>query len=608
MKSYQRIDQKNISYNRYNYQNSSDNQKVKNEIISRTNYNQNKEIKRTIKPSISSSNCSSQNNKIHITPIKRNNSNSKINIIVPDYKNHINKQSINKNKYIVNIIDRRQNFLDYKNNLQQRNSSFSKFPQEQKIEHKALDKSYDRGKLHSQFIIDSKYNNNKNIITTNYKSIKVPISIQINNYENQKLNSERSNIYNNWKINSNDKERLSTDPKNNYNIYISDLSNRNTKNNNKEYENQQKRKIIKHNRIYSLKTGNTDDFNKIGNKLLGKNNANIYINRQENTKIYHNYVTNSIKVNNNNLNSHENKLKKSFDNTDRRKDNSLIINDKKNNNYFYESKNLKNSNNKQISKPYLNLYNSNYIKNTYDIKSSNNYTSSLNKINNNIKNNYLYKPDRQINEIKYDSKYKVTYDIGRGNYSRNKTPTRTNITNNIIEDNKYNLSNINKKQEENKNQNIIQYKININNHYNNRTTNININNNYKRSNDNVIKYSNVQGNYRRNNIVESKNINNKNLINQINSARLNGANQPSFSYSTTIKYNNPQRKLTDDTITKNKNNQYFINSSFNTETPNNFRNKKNTNLPKISNDNIKTNLYVNNPRSNQYNRENNSKN
>ena len=36
----------------------------------------------------------------------------------------------------------------------------------------------------------------------------------------------------------------------------------------------QKTNIIKHNRIYSLKTGNREDLNEIENKLLGKNNTN----------------------------------------------------------------------------------------------------------------------------------------------------------------------------------------------------------------------------------------------------------------------------------------------------------------------------------------------
>ena len=441
MKSYHLIEHQKPEYNRYNYNISSEKQKNKNEIITLVNYNQNKEIKKTIKPSISSSNCSSQNNKIKITPIKRNNSNTKIKAVLPELKNNINKKYNTKNKYILTIVDRRQNFLDYKNNQQQRNSSFSRFPPQQKVDHKIIDKSFDYGNLHSKSIIDKKYDNYNNF-TANYKNNKTPLSIKINNNKWQKQNCDRRNLYTNLNINSNDKERLSTDPKTNYNIYISDSSNKYISNNYKKNENQQKTNIIKHNRIYSLKTGNREDLNKIENKLLGKNNINLNSKRQENKKIYSNYIMNTLRLNNNNLDSEKNKLRKSFDNTDLRNDNNLIISNKiNNNNYFYESKNLKNNKNNKLEKQYINFDRNNYIRNTYDTNKSNISNSSLDKYN---KNKYIYKPS---NEVKYESKNNITYDMGKGNYSRNKTPIKANITNNKIENNKYNLSNINQNKE-----------------------------------------------------------------------------------------------------------------------------------------------------------------
>ena len=95
----------------------------KKENVSPVSNNQIKEIKettKTMKPSISSINCSMQKNGVHLTPIKRNNSNVKITINNSKINTNIsealekNKNNDNKRKYIVTIIDRRQNFWKIK--------------------------------------------------------------------------------------------------------------------------------------------------------------------------------------------------------------------------------------------------------------------------------------------------------------------------------------------------------------------------------------------------------------------------------------------------------------------------------------------------------------
>ena len=177
MKSYQRIDHKITSYKPTKYTSSTNNTRSNKENISSINYNQNNEIRRVIKPSISSSNCSLQKNKISITPIHRNNSNNKI---ISDYsginKNNIIENNNNKRKYIVTIVDRRQKFLE-NSKIQQRSPSFTRLPYQQKIDNKSFDKSYDLGQSRSQNRI---YNKNNPKIETNNKINKIPTSLVVN--------------------------------------------------------------------------------------------------------------------------------------------------------------------------------------------------------------------------------------------------------------------------------------------------------------------------------------------------------------------------------------------------------------------------------------------
>ena len=247
----------------------------KNEKVSPVNNDQNKEITKTMKPSISSNNCTMQKNGTHITPIKRNNSNTKITITRSNISNesealNVNNNNNNKMKYIVTIIDRKQNFFENKNNLNQRNPSFSKIPQiQEKIKNKTRDKSFDLGQSHSQTKISININKYNTKIINNYKINKIPISNVFNNFDYTKKNTDRRNIYNPINNNQNEKERLSTEPRNNIAMYISGSSNINfdSKNKNKNEEIPTRQIPVHHNRIYSMKTGSREDFNKIENNI-----------------------------------------------------------------------------------------------------------------------------------------------------------------------------------------------------------------------------------------------------------------------------------------------------------------------------------------------------
>ena len=144
MKSNQRMEQKIISYKPYKYLiNNRDNK----ENIAQINNQQKREIKNVIKPSISSINCCLKKNIIDITPMKRNNSNTKIVSTHPVINNNnLEGNNNNKRKNIITIIDRRQNFLDKnnRNNDQQRHPSFSNILQmQEKKENRKRDKSFD---------------------------------------------------------------------------------------------------------------------------------------------------------------------------------------------------------------------------------------------------------------------------------------------------------------------------------------------------------------------------------------------------------------------------------------------------------------------------------
>ena len=321
----------------------------KKEKVSPVNNNQNKEITKTMKPSISSNNCTIQKNVVHITPIKRNNSNTKITIThsnIPNISEALNdnKNNINKRKYIVTIIDRKQNFLENKNNLNQRHPSFSKIPQiQEKIENKTRDKSFDLGQSHSQTKINININKYNTKIINNYKINKIPISNVFNNIDYTKKNTDRRNICNpiNNSNNQNDQERLSTEPRNNIALYISGSSNINfeSKNKNKKEEIPKSQIPIQHKRIYSMKTGSREDL--VENNLLRINYQKPNEKKNEQKSIYNNYITFTSKYNKNNTNKEENKLRKSFDNSNITNDNSAITDNNKNrNHYIYESKNI----------------------------------------------------------------------------------------------------------------------------------------------------------------------------------------------------------------------------------------------------------------------------
>ena len=316
----------------------------KRENVSPVNNNQNKEKTKSMKPSISSINCTIQKNGIHITPIKRNNSNTKITIThsnIPNISKALeeSKNNINKRKYIVTIIDRRQNFLENKNNLQLKHPSFSKVSQiQEKIENKSRDKSFDLGQSHSQTKINININKYNTKIINKYKINKIPISHVFNNIDYTRKNSDRRNIYNPINNNNqNDQERLSTEPKNNVAMYISGSSNKYSDSINKNNEMPKRQIPIQHNRIYSMKTGSREDLNIIENNLLRNNYQKPNEKKNEQKSFYNNYITFTSKYNDkNNINTEENKLRKSFDNSNLTNDkSSLVYNNNNRNNYIY---------------------------------------------------------------------------------------------------------------------------------------------------------------------------------------------------------------------------------------------------------------------------------
>ena len=274
MKAYQRIEQKITKYQRPISSHNSNNNK---ENISQMNYRQNKENKKLIKSSISSINCRLPKKEIQITPIKRNNSNSKITSNHQTVKSDLDDKKINKRNYIVTIVDRRKQYLENKNNFVQRHQSFSRNQQiGQKIENKVRDKSFDLKQSYSQTKIDNKYLQK----TTSNTKINT-ITVKNNNKEN-KQNSEKRNIFNLNKIEKNDQERLSTEPVKNYSIYISGSSNKysDTKNKKNDTSNNQMLKPIK--TIYSIKTDkkeqrNINENNNKRNNQISTNNKPIYI-------------------------------------------------------------------------------------------------------------------------------------------------------------------------------------------------------------------------------------------------------------------------------------------------------------------------------------------
>ena len=623
MKSNQRMEHKIISYKPYKYLISNRDNK---ENISQINSQQNREIKNVIKPSISSNNCRLKKNIIDITPIKRNNSNTKIvstHPIIND--NNLEENNNNKRKYIFNIIDRRQNFMENKNSIQQRYPSISNITQiQEKKENITRDKSFDLGHTYSRTKINidmNKYNISKN--TPNYKIInKIPISNITNNNNEYQKKSDRGNFYNisNTIPNSNEQERLFTEPKN-VSIYISGSSNKYTNAKIRKNEVIQGQKPIQHNRMYSMTTGGREDLNKIENKILsGNNKIQDDINKkQENKTLYTNYVINSNRYNKNNIIEEENKLRKSYDNIKSKNENYNIkeTNNKKRNHYIYESKKKKNEK-KDDSKKIINDKDINMksdMKNNYKVQISN---TSERASEDNIRNRYTNKQNNQnkVNDIKSQTKYNIEKNLAQGNYKRNKTPIKSSNINDKTEEKKFSLSNI-KRAEKSKspdktsttNQKFI---CNINkdskNYYKNSI--INVNNNYKRSSDNVTKNSNIQNNYRRNNILESnRNVNN--IKNKINIIKNNNSNISTYSSSNTRKYIIPERKVING-INKNtfiKNPMY---SSFTNEKTYKLRNLKYSNITKEMNDKNNTckmiqknSQYNNTTNQSNYNRDRN---
>ena len=291
MKAYQRIEQKITKYQRPISSHNSNNNK---ENISQMNYRQNKENKKLIKSSISSINCRLPKKEIQITPIKRNNSNSKITSNHQTVKSDLDDKKINKRNYIVTIVDRRKQYLENKNNFVQRHQSFSRNQQiGQKIENKVRDKSFDLKQSYSQTKIDNKYLQK----TTSNTKINT-ITVKNNNKEN-KQNPEKRNIFNLNKIEKNDQERLSTEPVKNYSIYISGSSNKysDTKNKKNDTSNNQMLKPIK--TIYSIKTDKKEqrNINENNNKKKIKKQKLNYL--KENFPIQKNLNKNKNKILNN---------------------------------------------------------------------------------------------------------------------------------------------------------------------------------------------------------------------------------------------------------------------------------------------------------------------
>ena len=334
MKSYQKIENITSLYKPYKKTISSDNTNKRKGNVSPINTNQIKETKKTIKFSKSSINCTLQKNDGEITRIKRHNSNIQV---VSNHKNindrRTNENNNNKQKYLKQIVDRVEKYMENKNDMNQRINSFKKYSQlQEKNENKERNKNINSGQSAHNLNLNSFNKYNQRINITN-KINKISINVNINNNETDENNikTERSIKYTNSNNNKNVKERRSLEHKNNYSFYISGSLNRH--NDNKKNEN--KKSQIKHNRIYSMKAGSIKDLNKIENKFVGQAN-------KEKTTLYNSYIRNTSKYNKGDINTEDNKTRKSFDNIVSRKDNNNIIptNKRKNNHYVYESKNI----------------------------------------------------------------------------------------------------------------------------------------------------------------------------------------------------------------------------------------------------------------------------
>ena len=304
MKSYQKIENTTSLYKPYKKTISSDNTNKRKGNVSPINTNQIKETKKTIKFSKSSINCTLQKNDGEITRIKRHNSNIQV---VSNHKNindrRNNENNNNKQKYIKQIVDRVEKYMENKNDMNQRINSFKKYSQlQEKNENKERNKNINSGQSAYNINSFNKYNQRINI--TN-KINKISINVNINNNETDENNikTERSIKYTNSNNNKNVKERRSLEHKNNYSFYISGSLNRH--NDNKKNENQKSQ--IKHNRIYSMKAGSIKDLNKIENKFVGQAN-------KEKTTLYNSYIRNTSKYNKGDINTEDNKTRKSFDN------------------------------------------------------------------------------------------------------------------------------------------------------------------------------------------------------------------------------------------------------------------------------------------------------
>ena len=212
MKSYQKIENIASIYKPYKKTISSDNTNKIKGNVSPIKTNQIKETKKTIKFSKSSINCTLQKNDGEITRIKRHNSNIQV---VSNHKNindrRTNENNNNKQKYLKQIVDRVEQYMENKNDMNQRINSFKKYSQlQEKNENKERNKNINSGQSAHNLNLNSFNKYNQRINITN-KINKISINVNINNNETDENNikTERSIKYTNSNNNKNVKERRS---------------------------------------------------------------------------------------------------------------------------------------------------------------------------------------------------------------------------------------------------------------------------------------------------------------------------------------------------------------------------------------------------------------
>ena len=433
-----------------------------------------------------------------------------------------------------------------------------------------LEDDYDLNEItnqYSQFMDSNKLVNNSTI-NDSFSNIKITDVSQ--NYMNNGLNNEnQTNIQSN-KINNNQNENYEN-IKNNLNNEISNhYSNNNNDNNN----------IIQNNNInndFKSQKNNNNEFS-LNNFVVNPNQSNIINIHNMNNFNSNNFIFENSGINTNHINSNINNSTNNSINNRYIKSMSGPINNSKipQNNIFPNSSTLSFNNN-----------------NLYNIQSNNRFNDSHFNMNNFIMNKNNQIPAYQLNQLLSqnnlinDNKYLINnlnyfhQNVNDINNNMNNNLNNT-INNNFYHSNYYyNINNNNDNQNNKINLNYLNY-YNLQNNINNDINN-NINNIYQ---------ENHQFRY---NSERKKNNNYKNLLNQ-NIININNSNANSNNYINALQYNNNYMNL-------NNNINPLNNLSMNN--PMISSNNINPNLNIIKNNNIIINPNINNNSNNNANLNNN---